>query len=52
MISTVKTKLKKKIDTNITDKKGPMKAIIPIRNMQKKGIINKKKLYSHLSLLH
>ncbi|KAF3420218.1 hypothetical protein E2986_09863 [Frieseomelitta varia] len=42
MISTVKTKLKKKIDTNITNKKGPMKAIIPIRNMQKRDAVNKK----------
>ncbi|KOX69978.1 hypothetical protein WN51_04493 [Melipona quadrifasciata] len=42
MISTVKTKLKKKIDTNITNKRGPMKAIIPIRNMQKRDTVNKK----------
>ncbi|KAK1128881.1 hypothetical protein K0M31_020019 [Melipona bicolor] len=42
IISTVKTKLKKKIDTNITNKKGPMKAIIPIRNMQKRDTVNKK----------
>ncbi|PBC32132.1 hypothetical protein APICC_05499 [Apis cerana cerana] len=41
-ISTVRNKFKKKINTNITNKKGPMKAILPIGNMQKRETINKK----------
>lgn len=39
MICTVKNRLKKKIDIDIINKKGPMKAILPIGNMQKRGIL-------------
>ncbi|XP_033310566.1 uncharacterized protein PF11_0213-like [Bombus bifarius] len=42
MICTVKNRLKKKIDIDIINKKGPMKAILPIGNMQKRENINKK----------
>lgn len=38
-----KTQLKSKIKTEIINKKGPMKAIIPIGNMQRKSIITSPK---------
>ncbi|XP_017756167.1 PREDICTED: protein PF14_0175-like [Eufriesea mexicana] len=42
IISTVKNKLKKKIDINVTNKKGPMKAVLPVGNMQKRETVNTK----------
>ncbi|XP_017792433.1 PREDICTED: uncharacterized protein LOC108574365 [Habropoda laboriosa] len=42
MISTVKNKFKKKIDTDVMSKKGPLKAILPIGSMQKRETISKK----------
>ncbi|CAL7951847.1 unnamed protein product [Xylocopa violacea] len=36
MKDTVKNKLKKKIGTDVINKKGPLKAILPIGNMQKR----------------
>ncbi|XP_043260093.1 uncharacterized protein PF11_0213-like [Colletes gigas] len=41
-ISTVKTKFKTKVGGDIPHKKGPLKAVLPIGNMQKKDTINKK----------
>lgn len=35
----VKTKLKKKGDVDVVNKKGPMKAILPIGNMHKRGML-------------
>ncbi|XP_029041709.1 protein PFC0760c-like [Osmia bicornis bicornis] len=46
-INTVKNKLKKKIDTEVTNKKGPMKAMLPIGTMQKKKTGNSKVTSSH-----
>ncbi|CAK9798114.1 hypothetical protein ANTPLA_LOCUS1434 [Anthophora plagiata] len=42
MVSTVKNKLKKKMDTDVRSKKGPLKAILPIGSMQKRENISKK----------
>ncbi|XP_053971223.1 homeobox-like protein HDP1 isoform X1 [Hylaeus volcanicus] len=42
MISSVKTKLKKKIGGDISQKKGPLKAVLPIGSMHKRESISKK----------
>ncbi|XP_076249450.1 uncharacterized protein LOC143188853 [Calliopsis andreniformis] len=42
IVDVVKTKLKKKNGTDIVNKRGPLKALIPIGNMQKRDTINKK----------
>ncbi|XP_017882616.1 uncharacterized protein LOC108626459 isoform X2 [Ceratina calcarata] len=46
VISTVKNKLKKKIGTDVVNKKGPMKAILPIGIMQRRESFNKKTISS------
>ncbi|XP_015432149.1 PREDICTED: uncharacterized protein LOC107188384 [Dufourea novaeangliae] len=42
MIGTVKSKLKNKIDINAINKKGPMKAILPVGSMRKRESISRK----------
>ncbi|XP_078051202.1 uncharacterized protein LOC144477362 isoform X2 [Augochlora pura] len=42
VVGTVKSKLKKKVGGDVINKKGPMKAIIPIGNMQKRESFNQK----------
>ncbi|XP_076278330.1 uncharacterized protein LOC143208122 [Lasioglossum baleicum] len=42
VVEAVKNKLKKKIGGDVINKKGPLKAVLPIGNMQKRDSINKK----------
>ncbi|XP_012134598.2 uncharacterized protein LOC100879028 isoform X1 [Megachile rotundata] len=47
-ISTVKNKLKKKkTDVEVTNKKGPMRAVLPVGIMQKKETVNNKAVSSY-----
>ncbi|XP_033331345.2 uncharacterized protein LOC117223252 [Megalopta genalis] len=41
VVGTVKSRLKKKVGGDVINKKGPMKATLPIGNMQKKESFNK-----------
>ncbi|KAG7212055.1 hypothetical protein KM043_012411 [Ampulex compressa] len=40
--SSVKNKLKRKVESDVVTKKGPMKAVLPVGSMQRAGTIGKK----------
>ncbi|XP_031827554.1 uncharacterized protein LOC116424805 [Nomia melanderi] len=42
IVNTVKTKLKKNVSVDVINKRGPMKAILPIGSMQKRESINRR----------